>query len=76
MITAFMATGELHAIYVLRREGMTKIRAVGFCLVEDDAGPGVFQVPLWAFDGRPKYGETVICQKCAQRMIAMREPPK
>ena len=36
---------------------------------------GVFQVPLWVFDGRPTYGETVVCQKCSRTVIMMREPP-
>lgn len=80
MITAFMSAGELHSVYVIRREGMTKIRAVGFCTVEDDAGPGVYQVPDWVFDGRLKYGpsgaETAVCAKCAATATAMKVPPK
>lgn len=80
MITAFMSGGELHSVYVIRREGMTKIRAVGFCTVEDDAGPGVYQVPDWVFDGRPKYGpaggETTVCAKCAATVTAMKSPPR
>lgn len=76
MITAFMTTGELHAVHVIRQKGITKIRAVGMCTAEDDVGPGVFQVPPWVFDGRPKYGETVVCQKCTQIVTAMREPPR
>ena len=75
MITAFMSANELHAVYVIRREGMTKIRAAGFCTVEDDAGPGVYQVPEWAFDGRPKYGETPVCAKCAHAATMMKFPP-
>jgi hypothetical protein len=74
MITAFMAGNELHAAYVIRREGMTKIRAVGFCAVEDDAGPGIYQVPDWVFDGRPTYGEISVCAKCAGTLRAMKEP--
>lgn len=80
MITAFMSAGELHSVYVIRREGMTKIRAVGFCTVEDDAGPGVYQVADWVFDGRSKYGppggETAVCGKCAATAAAMKVPPK
>ena len=81
MITSFMSKEELHAAYVIRREGMTKIRAVGFCGGEDDAGPGVYQVPDWAFDGRQKFGppgaeNTAICAKCADTMMAMKVPPK
>ena len=79
MITAFMSKDELHAAYVIRREGMTKIRAVGFCAVEDDAGPGVYQVPDWAFGG-PKYGppgaEIAVCGKCAAIVTSMKAPPK
>ena len=78
MITAFMSANELHAVYVIRREGLTKIRAVGFCAVEDDAGPGVYQVSEWAFDGRQKYGppgtEITICTKCAHTVVAMKNP--
>jgi len=76
MITSFMAAGELHAIYEIRREGMTKIRAKGFCAVEDDAKLSVYQVPDWTFDGRPTYGEIPVCAKCMQAIFAMREPPQ
>lgn len=76
MITAFMSANELHAAYVIRREGMTKIRAVGFCAIEDDAGPGIYQVPDWAFDGRPTYGEIAVCARCTRATFLMREPPK
>ena len=77
MITAFMSAGELHAVHVINHEGLAKIRLTSMCSVEDKVGLGVFQVPLWAFDGRPKYGETVICQKCAKTVAAMmKEPPK
>ena len=78
MITAFMAANELHAVYVIRREGITKIRAAGFCEVQEDAGPGVYQVPEWAFDGRPKYGpqggEIAVCAKCSHTIVAMNTP--
>jgi len=76
MITAFMSGNELHAAYVIRREGMTKIRAVGFCAVEDDAGPGIYQVPDWTFDGRPTYGEIRVCPKCAGILASMKVPPR
>jgi hypothetical protein len=75
MITAFMATGELHAVHVINQKGLTKIRAISMCTVEGDVGPGVYQVPLWAFDGRPQYGETVPCQKCARIVTTMQAPP-
>jgi hypothetical protein len=74
MITAFMVGNELHAVYVIRREGLTKIRAVGFCAVEDDAGPGVYQVPDWALDGRATYGEIPVCPKCSGIVASMRGP--
>ena len=74
MITVFMSANELHVAYVIRREGMTKIRAVGFCSAEDDAGPGIYQVPDWAFDGRSKYGEVAVCAKCAATVTAMKVP--
>jgi len=78
MITSFMSANELHAAYVIRREGLTKIRALGFCAAEDDAGPGIYQVPDWAFDGRAKYGppgaEIAVCAKCAATATAMKVP--
>ena len=74
MITSFMSKNELHAAYVIRREGMTKIRAVGFCAAEDDAGPGVYQVPDWTFDGRPEFGKISVCTKCAATVTAMKAP--
>lgn len=76
MITAFMSGGELHAVHVINHEGIAKIRLTGMCSIEDKVGLGVFQVPLWAFDGRQKYGETVVCGKCAKIVASMREPPK
>ena len=74
MITSFMSKDELHAVHVIHQKGMTKIRARGFCAVEDDAGLGVYQVPDWAFDGRPKYGETPVCAKCAGTVASMKVP--
>ena len=76
MITTIMAASEMHAVYVIKREGMTKIRATGLCTVEEDAGPGVYQVPDWAFDGRPKFGETPVCAKCAGIVSSMKNPPR
>ena len=76
MITAFMSGSEMHAVYVIQREGMTKIRAKGLCATEDDAGPGVYQMPDWAFDGREKFGETPVCPKCAGIITSTRNPPK
>jgi hypothetical protein len=78
MITAFMSANELHAVYVIKREGMAKIQATGFCTVEDNAGPGVYQLPEWAFDGRPTYGppggEIAVCAKCSQIVGSMKHP--
>jgi hypothetical protein len=78
MITAFMSDNELHGVYVIRREGLTKIRAGGFCGKEDDAGPGVYQVPEWAFDGRPTYGppggEITVCAKCSHTVVSLKHP--
>ena len=78
MITAFMSANEMHAVYVIKREGMTKIRAAGFCSVEDDAGPGVYQVPEWAFDGRATVrtpaGEIAVCAKCSQIVGSLKHP--
>ena len=75
MIMSFMSANELHAVHVIHQKGMTKIRARGLCTVEDDAGAGVYQVPDWAFDGRPKYGEIAVCAKCAATATAMKAPP-
>lgn len=71
MITAFMSKNELHAVHVIKQKGLTKIRAHGRCTVEDDAGPGVYQVPDWAFDGRPQYDGVQVCAKCAQSCASL-----
>jgi hypothetical protein len=76
MITAFMAADVLHAVHVIHQDGLTKIRAHGLCTVEGNAGPGVYQVPDWAFDGRPAYGKIPVCAKCAGVVIAMKALPK
>lgn len=77
MINAFMSNNELHAVYVLQREGMTKIRATGVCTAQDDDKLSIYQLPDWAFDGRAKYGDTPVCTKCAGAVSAsMKVPPK
>lgn len=77
MINSFVAKNELHAVHVIQREGMTKIKAKGFCAVDDDTSLSIYQVPDWAFDGRAKYGELAVCAKCSQAAISMqRVPPK
>ena len=77
MINAFMSKDELHAVHVLQREGMTKIRATAMCTAQDDDKLSIYQVPDWVFDTRPKYGETPVCQKCAGAVVnAMRVPPR
>lgn len=76
MITAFMSANELHVVHVIHQKSMTKIRARGVCGAEDDAGIGVYQVPDWAFDGRPKYVESPICGKCSHITNLMKSPPK
>jgi hypothetical protein len=76
MITSFMAANTLHAVHVIHQEGLTKINAKGVCSVEGNAGAGVYQVPDWAFDGRPAYGKIPICAKCAGVVAAMKVPPK
>jgi hypothetical protein len=76
MITAFMAADVLHAVHVIHQEGLTKIRALGLCTIEGNAGSGVYQVPDWAFDSRPAYGKIPVCAKCAGIVIAMRVLPK
>ena len=77
MINAFMSKDELHAVHVLAREGMTKIRATAMCTAQDDEKLSVYQVPDWVFDGRPKYGETPVCPKCTGAVrAAMKAPPR
>lgn len=76
MINAFMSKSELHAVHVLQREGMTKIRAQGLCSTEDDDKLSIYQVPDWVFDGRLKYGEIPVCAKCAATVAVMKVPPK
>jgi len=76
MISTFMAAGELHAVHVIHQKGLTKIKAIGLCKAEEDAGAGVYQVPIWAFDGRPKYGETPVCATCARTVATMKESPR
>ena len=77
MINAFMSKDELHAVHELKREGMTKISATGMCMTKDDDKLSVYQVPDWVFDGRAKYGETPVCQKCSGAVRnAMKVPPK
>lgn len=76
MITTFMANNELHAVHVIKQQGMTQIRALSLCKVDADAGNGVYQVADWAFDGRPKYGEIPVCGKCSVAIRGIKEPPK
>jgi len=77
MISAFMSENEMHAVYVLAREGMTKIAATAMCQVKGDEKLSIYQVPPWVFDGRAKYGDTSVCQKCAGSLAAfMKAPPK
>lgn len=45
----------LHAVRVVEQRGMIKVKAVAYCGATGDAGDGVHQVPMWAFDGRPTY---------------------
>lgn len=75
MITAFMAADALHAAHVIHQDGL-KIRAKGLCSVEGNAGPGVYQVPDWGFDGRAAYGKMPVCANCARIVALMKVPPK
>ena len=75
MITSFMSANALHAVHVINQKGMTQIRAIGLCKVEDDAGAGVYQVADWAFDGRAKYGQIAICPKCAASVAKLAVVP-
>lgn len=76
MTTAFLEAGALHAVHVIHQKGLTNIRAVALCTIEGNAGNGVYQVPSWVFDGRPKYGELPVCAKCVRAMATLKEPPK
>lgn len=77
MITSFMAGNEMHAVHVIHQKSMTKISAHSLCKVEGDAGPGIYQVPDWVFDGsRSKYGDMPVCLKCAGIITRMKTPPK
>jgi hypothetical protein len=70
------AAHALHAVRTIAQKGLS-IRALTFCKVESDAGPGIHQVADWAFDGRPKYGDIAVCQECAQAVIALvKAPPR
>ncbi len=75
MITSFMADKALHAVHVIAQKGLTQIRAISLCKIEGDAGGGVYQVADWAFDGRAKYGEIPVCQKCAHTVASLMKPP-
>lgn len=75
MISAILAAGELHAVHVVRQKSLTKVAAMAMCQIEGDAGAGIYQVPEWAFDSRPKYGETPVCLKCAAAIRAVNTPP-
>jgi hypothetical protein len=77
MISAFIFENEMHAVYVLAREGMTKIVATAMCAAKGDEKLSIYQVPGWVFDGRPKYGDIPVCLKCAGGLAAfMKAPPK
>lgn len=81
MISAFMFENEMHAVYVLAREGMTKIAATSMCGVKGDEKLSIYQLPEWVFDGRPKYGPnetpTPVCLKCAGSLAAfLKAPPR
>lgn len=75
MISAFLATGELHAVHVVSQKGLTKVEAMAMCQVKGDAGAGIYQVPEWAFDARPMYGETKVCVKCSAAVRVLKTPP-
>lgn len=70
------ADKTLHAIYVIHQKSMTKISALGLCNAEADAGAGILQVPDWAFDGRPKFGEASVCPTCVNHVQGAKVPPK
>lgn len=82
MITAFISppatpatSGELHAVHVVRSKGLMQVQAMAMCQAEGDAGAGIFQVPDWAFDSRPKYGEIKVCPKCSAAIRTISKAP-
>lgn len=76
MTTAFLETGELHAIHVIHQKGLTNIRAVALCTTEGNAGAGIYQVPSWVFDGRVTWNNIKVCQRCSRTAQLWKEPPK
>lgn len=72
LVSSFLATdGKLHvARYV-------KAVALGYCGVTStvDEPLGIYHVPNWAFDGRPKHGDVDVCLLCSAAMCALAEPP-
>ena len=75
MISAFMNGTDLHALHVIKRDGVTSIVLISMCNVTGDPKTGLFQVPEWSFDGRAKYGDTPVCPKCSRAVTAMKNPP-
>lgn len=69
------AVNKLHAVRTIAQKGLTSIRALTFCKIDIDAGPGIHQVADWAFDGRGKYGDIDVCQQCAQAVTALAKAP-
>lgn len=88
MIAAFILktkqdpTPTTHAIYGVVQEGLIHVHNYGYCGAKANAGDGVFQLPDWAFDGRPTFvnqlaGENwAVCPTCTQNVKALREPPR
>jgi hypothetical protein len=90
MIAAFttnptISIEMLHAVFNVARQGL-KVKSHGYCGTEGNAAEGTYQVPDWAFDGRPTYrpientivqGPTWhVCSKCSEAMKRLREPPR
>ena len=84
MIAAFITNPSpaimLHAVWSVSRQGL-KVKSHGYCNTDGNAAEGTYQVPEWAFDGRPTYQPMQnvtwsVCAKCSEALKRLREPPR
>jgi hypothetical protein len=82
MIAAFLTEPNiLHSIYAVGLKGL-KVKAHGHCSTTANAADGVVQVPDWAFDGRATFQPNnaaqlwAPCQRCANILKTLKEPPR
>jgi hypothetical protein len=70
LIAAFLADGHLHVARYVKSGS-----ALGYCGgTSADQAVGIYHVPNWAFDGRPKHGDVDVCLLCSAAMGAIAEP--